>query len=308
MSAPTLSIHVDCDNLFIYETEYGFPSSGLEDLLYEQALPALLEILESHGIRATFFVIGSEVARTSCKSFCRRAIANGHRIANHTFHHRADFSGLSAAEKALEIELAHAALTEACGVAPIGFRAPGYYLDAAVIRTLAANGYRYDASVLPGWSGLIMQAYLARAASLGKKFGRGHYLIASRKPKTLAGRGTQQELVEFPISTFPFLRLPIHTTFVYKLGISYLKAAFAMLRHTGRHHIYLLHAIDALDYPHADGLSAAVVPLQWPYARRKELLHRICTLAEPFRNVLTEDLVADEHRAAYPASRLLADL
>ena len=81
-----------------------------------------------------------------------------------------------------------------------------------------------------------------------------------------------------------------------------------MLRHTGGHHIYLLHAIDSLDYPRADGLSSAVVPLQWSYSRRKELLHHICTLAKPFRNVLTEDLVTDEHRAAFPTSRLLADL
>src|SRR5713226_4138957 len=144
MTAPTLSVHVDCDNLFVYETEYGFQSSGLEDLLYHQALPTLLEILESHGILATFFVIGSEVARPCCKDFCRKALTNGHRIGNHTFRHRTDFAGLSAAEKSSEIELAHAALTKACGTAPIGFRAPGYYLDGAVIRTLAANGYRYD--------------------------------------------------------------------------------------------------------------------------------------------------------------------
>ena len=39
----TFAVHVDCDNLWIYETEFGIPLSDHQDLIYTQALPALLD-------------------------------------------------------------------------------------------------------------------------------------------------------------------------------------------------------------------------------------------------------------------------
>jgi len=47
----------------------------------------VLEILERHGIRSTFFVIGRKLADRTAASLARQAHAAGHWIGNHTFSH-----------------------------------------------------------------------------------------------------------------------------------------------------------------------------------------------------------------------------
>jgi peptidoglycan/xylan/chitin deacetylase (PgdA/CDA1 family) len=47
----------------------------------------VLEILERHGIRSTFFVIGRKLADRAAASLARQAHAAGHWIGNHTFSH-----------------------------------------------------------------------------------------------------------------------------------------------------------------------------------------------------------------------------
>jgi peptidoglycan/xylan/chitin deacetylase (PgdA/CDA1 family) len=47
----------------------------------------VLEILERHGIRSTFFVIGRKLADGAAASLARQAHAAGHWIGNHTFSH-----------------------------------------------------------------------------------------------------------------------------------------------------------------------------------------------------------------------------
>jgi teichuronic acid biosynthesis glycosyltransferase TuaC len=48
--------------------------------------PALLDVLRDCGVRATFFVIGEKVERHP--EIVRRIVAEGHRVGNHSFHHK----------------------------------------------------------------------------------------------------------------------------------------------------------------------------------------------------------------------------
>src|SRR5258708_19127690 len=159
-SQPTFAIHVDCDNLWIYEAECGRPTSDDQDLIYTQALLSLMEVFARWNIRATFFVIGRELDRRSCADFCRSALAAGHRIANHSFSHRPDFSKLTSAEKREDIVAADAAITKATGRKPIGFRSPGYHVDPDLVTILQTAGYAYASSILPGPAGLLMKTYM----------------------------------------------------------------------------------------------------------------------------------------------------
>jgi peptidoglycan/xylan/chitin deacetylase (PgdA/CDA1 family) len=108
----TFAVHVDCDNLWIYETEYGSSRSDDQDLIYTQALPSMMDVFARWNIRATFFVIGGELQRKSCVEFCRSALAAGHRIANHSHSHRPDFAALTSAQKREDILAAHSAIVE----------------------------------------------------------------------------------------------------------------------------------------------------------------------------------------------------
>ncbi len=291
-SQPTFAIHVDCDNLWIYEAEYGRPTSDDQDLIYTQALPSLMEVFARWNIRATFFVIGRELDRRSCADFCRSALAAGHRIANHSFSHRPDFSKLTSAEKREDIVAADAAITKATGRKPIGFRSPGYHVDPDLVTILQTAGYAYDSSILPGPAGLLMKTYMTLLGRGGnnKSFGPLTSIFSRRQPHAI-GDGTGNPLWEFPIATFPFLRLPIHSTFVYKFGESYLGSALRLLKQMSGHHIYLLHAIDGLDDPRPERFKGQVIPLSLPFARRRDFLNSLGAQLQD-RVVLTEDLVA----------------
>src|SRR5689334_1276457 len=54
--------------------------------------PHVLDVLAAHGLRATFFVVGEQLARA--RELAERAHAEGHWIGNHTWTHRAPFGRL----------------------------------------------------------------------------------------------------------------------------------------------------------------------------------------------------------------------
>ena len=108
------------------------------------ATPAILDVLARAGARATFFLLGRNVARypEAARDIARR----GHEIANHTFSHRA-LPELGAAEQRGEIEAGRTAIVEVTGERPrllrppYGFQTVGSYLVAR------RGGYR-----VVGWS------------------------------------------------------------------------------------------------------------------------------------------------------------
>ena len=51
------------------------------------ATPVVLDLLQAHGIRATFFVTGRQMAIPSLRVHAERAAAEGHWIGNHTYSH-----------------------------------------------------------------------------------------------------------------------------------------------------------------------------------------------------------------------------
>jgi hypothetical protein len=114
--------------------------------------------------------------------------------------------------------------------------------------------------------------------------------IFSRQSPHRIGNAANGPLWEVPIATFPFLRMPIHSTFVYKFGEGYLKSALRLLKQTPGHHIYLLHAIDGLDDPRGDRFHGQVIPLQLTFAQRRDFLNGLGELIEG-RVALTEDVV-----------------
>ena len=83
--------------------------------------PALLELLERHGARATFFVVGEEVNRHP--ELARTVFAAGHELGNHSFSHPNPFA---LPESALleEFERAADAIERATGRRPTVLRPP----------------------------------------------------------------------------------------------------------------------------------------------------------------------------------------
>lgn len=84
--------------------------------------PRVLDLLDAHRARATFFVIGEHVRRHP--ALAREIVARGHAVENHSQHHPLMFSLRGPRGLEREIRAAQDAIFDACGVRPRFFRAP----------------------------------------------------------------------------------------------------------------------------------------------------------------------------------------
>jgi len=87
-----------------------------------EVTPRVLDLLDAHAARATFFAIASAAARHP--ALCREIVRRGHSVQNHSDRHSHAFSLLGPRGLAREIGAAQARLADVAGVAPRYFRAP----------------------------------------------------------------------------------------------------------------------------------------------------------------------------------------
>ncbi len=108
-------------------------------------VPRLLDLLERHRIRSTFFVPGFTAHRYP--TVVRDIVAAGHEIAHHGYLHEQP-TGVSAAEEADNLDRGLAALEEVAGIRPTGYRAPMWDLSWRSPGLLADRGFLYDSSLM----------------------------------------------------------------------------------------------------------------------------------------------------------------
>lgn len=87
-----------------------------------EVTPAVLDLLDAAGARATFFCIAERAARHP--ALVREILRRGHDVQNHSHGHRHHFSLLGPRGFARELEAAQSVLFGITGVAPRFFRAP----------------------------------------------------------------------------------------------------------------------------------------------------------------------------------------
>ncbi|WP_312881710.1 polysaccharide deacetylase family protein [Actinomadura alba] len=96
----------------------------------------LLDILRDKGVRATFFVLGSQVA--AYPGLLRREFAEGHEIGNHSYTH-ADLHQMSRAGAGSEMDRTQQAVRRVTGRTPVLFRPPYGATDAQVAAVARRN-------------------------------------------------------------------------------------------------------------------------------------------------------------------------
>ena len=84
--------------------------------------PQVLDILDEHRVKATFFCVGRRVEE--CAELAREIVRRGHAIENHSYRHLNYFSLLGPRGLANEIERAQEAIGTITGRRPQFFRAP----------------------------------------------------------------------------------------------------------------------------------------------------------------------------------------
>jgi peptidoglycan/xylan/chitin deacetylase (PgdA/CDA1 family) len=94
----------------------------LDDGPDPEITPRVLDLLDSHGVRATFFCIAQRAAQHP--ALVRDIVARGHDVQNHSHAHRHNFSLSGPGALRREIERAQQVLAELTGQVPHCFRAP----------------------------------------------------------------------------------------------------------------------------------------------------------------------------------------
>ena len=97
----------------------------------------LLDILDQHGAKATFFLIGSKVSAQA--DVLRRMHARGHQLGNHSWSHP-ELPKLPVGQIAGEIDRTNDAIKQATGVTPAILRPPYGAVNGVVLEQLRLRG------------------------------------------------------------------------------------------------------------------------------------------------------------------------
>lgn len=119
------------------------------ELRVEANTERVLQLLETNGVKATFFVLGW-VAKQS-PQLVRTIAAQGHEIASHGFAHRR-VCNQEREEFRQDIRRSKGLLEDISGQQVLGYRAPSYSISPQcfwAFDELHAAGYRYDSSIFP---------------------------------------------------------------------------------------------------------------------------------------------------------------
>ena len=106
-----------------------------------EVTPRVLDLLDQHQFKASFFCIGEKAAAQPelVKEIARR----GHSVENHSYHHHQAFALFGISRLKQEVDAAQGALAAITGRAPVFFRAPAGFRSPLLDPVLAARGLRY---------------------------------------------------------------------------------------------------------------------------------------------------------------------
>ncbi|MFK3985149.1 polysaccharide deacetylase family protein [Micromonospora sp. NPDC050397] len=121
---------------------FGVPGAGvaltIDDGPHPEWTPLMLDLLDRHQVRATFFLIGGRVRERP--DLARRIVAAGHTLGNHSMSHPQPFAALSRQRMRDEISRTQSEIEDATGVSTRLFRAPGGNWSRSVLATTADLG------------------------------------------------------------------------------------------------------------------------------------------------------------------------
>ncbi|MEM7455854.1 MAG: polysaccharide deacetylase family protein [Planctomycetota bacterium] len=306
------SVSVDLDNKWAYLKAAGNSDWESYPSFLSIAVPRMLDFLEQRELKITFFIVGRDAEQRENAEPLWSIVDSGHEIANHSYSHEPWMQSYTKEQLVEEFEKSEAAIFEATGAVPTGFRGPGFSRSDEILDQLITRGYRYDASTFPTFLGPVARAvfFLKTRLNAGMRekqkglFGKLSDGFQSNKPY-LIRRSNGRSIVEIPVTTMPFLKAPIHASYLMFLGryspalaMAYFRTAIAKCRLTGVEPSFLLHPTDFLGKE--DDTDLEFFPgMDQPAQRKIDLLSSAFGLLSKRFDIVT----MAEHASRYEENR-----
>jgi peptidoglycan/xylan/chitin deacetylase (PgdA/CDA1 family) len=220
-----LLLSVDLDDLWCSwpNKKYSFLASSIE---------SMLELFDNYKIKATLFCVAKD--KEILKDYIPELIKKGHEIANHSYKHKYN-KELAFDEKKMDIMLSNDILSEISNSKILGYRAPGWGIDAEVSKILHNLDYKYDASLA------ISPLFIPMRYFHSIKFRKKTYIYGTSKENL----GLIKNNYLTNISLDPVLLLPFYGSFhlYMPLGMKMFKLQTKMIQNKNTIN-YIMHAFD----------------------------------------------------------------
>lgn len=253
------SVSLDLDNKWSYLKVHGDLKWESYPSYLDLVMGRTLDVFRSLGLKVTYFIVGKD-AELEGPGGVLRGIAKGeHDVGNHSFNHEPWLHLYSALQLQEELDRAHNHIIAATGLAPIGFRGPGFSLSQTALEVMCRQQYLFDASTFPSILGPLARAYYISRSRLkgedrrtrGNLFGNLSDGCRPLKPYRIAVKGGW--MLEIPVTTVPIFRVPFHLSYyLYLASFSeaaakvFFRGALNMCRVRGVEPSLLLHPLDFL--------------------------------------------------------------
>ena len=107
-------------------------------------IPRMLDLLDRHGVKTTFFVVGMNARNHP--DVVEEIHSRGHEVATHGWRHE-DIVGVGREEEERRLLMCMDAIESATGARPVGNRTAGGEVSPFTHDVLAENGFVYDSSM-----------------------------------------------------------------------------------------------------------------------------------------------------------------
>jgi len=205
MNKPLLLASIDVESWICSDLFNSSRTLEQETNSIEQPLKWILSLLKKYHVKMTFFYVGLHAKIRP--DLVKLIIKDGHEIASHGYSHQS-LTNISPKKAFFELVESKKVLEEIIGCEVIGYRSPSAKSNSNLL-LLKKAGYKYDSSLvhslpIPRWYGdLTLPPKPFSLNSLEK------YNIL------------QNKIIEFPISSNPFVKLPMSAWWIRNLGKRY---------------------------------------------------------------------------------------
>ncbi|MDP2729865.1 MAG: polysaccharide deacetylase family protein [Dehalococcoidales bacterium] len=178
------------------ESDWGGRTRQCDGIEY--GLPVILQLLESLEIKATFFISG--VVITRYQKMIRKISESEHELASHSFSHQ-NHSLLNKEQLFEEVNRSKHLLEDETGAEVLGFRTPQFRTNKELFDVLGELHFGYDSSFSRG---MVPTRY--------------HGSSVPKAPFLL-----ENGLLEIPVSSLPYIRMPLGFRWLNLIGFTTFK-------------------------------------------------------------------------------------